>query len=93
MAIYAIIQQPSTHAEKLAPAIEAAFKGSILVVRDGVWLVAASGTAEDVSNKIGIITTEESGAAIVLEAASYFGRANPAIWSWIKANWEARPVG
>jgi len=33
------------------------------------------------------------GSAVVIEAASYFGRANPAIWSWIKTHWEGVEVG
>jgi Zn-dependent M28 family amino/carboxypeptidase len=92
MAIFAVIQQPGDNGTKLPDAVAAAYGQTSYVVQDGVWLVAGQGTAQDVSNKIGI-TDGAAGAAVVLEAASYFGRANPAIWSWIKANWEGPPIG
>ena len=93
MAIFALIQQPGANAEKLASAVGTTYVGANYPLGNGVWLVATSGTAEEVSNKLQITPNAEVGAAIVVEVASYFGRANPAIWSWIKANWEARPVG
>lgn len=95
MAIFAIIPQPGPHADKLAPAIIGAFPDAYLSIGSSVWLVAGSGTAQDISNRVGITGVEPNvvGSAVVIEAASYFGRGNPAIWSWIKANWEARPVG
>jgi hypothetical protein len=93
MAIFAVIQQPGANAEKLAPAVAAVYAGANYPLGNGVWLVPTSGTAEEVSNKLGITPEATVGAAVVIEVASYFGRANPAIWSWIKANWEARPVG
>lgn len=93
MAIFAIIQQPGANAEKLQSAVEAAFPATMYPIGAGVWLVAGAGTAQDVANRIGVTPDGASGSAIVLEAASYFGRANPAVWSWIKSNWEARAVG
>lgn len=58
----------------------------------GAWLVSAQGTAKDVSDAVGI-TTGAAGSAIVVEVASYYGRANPAIWSWVKVKWEGPPNG
>lgn len=92
MAIFAIIKQPGPNGERLENAIHAAFPSTVYNLSASSWLVAASGTAKDVSDKIGI-TGGESGSAIVTETASYYGRANPAIWTWIKTNWEGPPIG
>jgi hypothetical protein len=93
MAVFAIIHQPGAPVEKLANAITAAYADSNLPLGNGAWLVAGPGTAQDVAGKLGVAPGNEAGSAVVVEAASYFGRANPAIWSWITANWGARPVG
>ena len=53
------------------------------------WLISAKATAKDVSDKLQI-TDGTSGAALIIEMASYFGRANRAIWTWIKNNLEAK---
>jgi len=92
MAIFAIIPQPSANAAKLAPKILATFP-THLAIGSGGWLVASTGTAQEVANKLQIVDDDSNGAAMVLEVASYFGRANPSIWSWIKTNWERPTVG
>ncbi|MEO8925901.1 MAG: hypothetical protein ABI306_01945 [Caulobacteraceae bacterium] len=91
MAIFAIISQPSPNGEKLAGAIKAAFDDAVYDVGNGVWLVSGRGPAREISDRIGI-TNGENGSGIILELASYFGRANPAIWTWIQANWETSAV-
>lgn len=58
----------------------------------GAWLVAGQGTAQDVSNRIGI-TDGHVGSALVVEASSYYGRASPDVWSWVKSNWEGAAIG
>lgn len=93
MAIFAVIQQPGPTPERLLPAISKAYADGHYPVAPGVWLVSDSGTAVDVSNRIGITPETDAGSAMVLEVGSYYGRANPAIWSWIKANWEGAPIG
>ena len=93
MAIFTIIAQAGDNSEKLAPAIIAQFPSDNLYVAPGpTWLVAFKGTAEELSAKLGI-TDGTGGAAIVLQVASYFGRTNPAIWTWIKTKWEATSGG
>jgi hypothetical protein len=64
------------------------------------WLVVNVGAAFDVCRKLGLVKSIDEpdadpilGSAVVIEAASYFGRANPAIWSWIKTHWEGVEVG
>jgi hypothetical protein len=92
MAIFAIISQPDPNAANLPARITAEFPAVNYPLGNGAWLVAGQGTAELVSARLGLTGTE-SGAAVVLEVASYFGRANPAIWTWIKTNWEGKPIG
>ena len=58
-----------------------------LKVREGVWLIADEGTAEDVSEKLGI-AAGQAGSAIILKASSYHGRTKTSTWDWIKAHWE-----
>lgn len=93
MAIFMITSQPGPNSEELAGAIaNAVGSENTFPLGNSSWLVSAQGTAQDLSNRIGI-TEGHAGSAIVIEAASYYGRANPAIWSWIKANWEGAPLG
>lgn len=88
MAIFAIIPQPNPQAQRLGPAIIAQFESANYLVDGGHgWLIAANKTAQEVSDMLGI-TDGTNGAALVLEVASYFGRANPNAWTWIKLHWE-----
>ena len=91
MAIFAIMKQPGA-ADNVGLAVFTQYSTSSYVLSTEAWLVAAPSTASEVSDKLGI-TTGENGSAIIVEVASYFGRANPAIWTWIKANWEGAPIG
>jgi len=88
MAVFAIIVQPNANSEKLAPAISEHFKGANFQL-DGShgWLVSANKTAKEISETLGV-ADGSNGAAIIVEVASYFGRANPNTWSWLKQHWE-----
>ena len=88
MAIFAIIGMPSQNAAKLPSAVATKFADNHLQLTDRVWLVAHAGTAKELSDKLGV-TDGSNGSAVILEAASYFGRASNTIWSWIKTKWEA----
>jgi hypothetical protein len=93
MTVFVIIPQPNPNASRLPGAIKAAFPGpdAVYDLDEGKgWLVSSTGTAQSVSEKLGI-TTGENGGALVIEMASYFGRANPNIWSWIRSSLE-KPV-
>ena len=92
MAIFAIIKQPGANSDRLEGAIHEKYPGAVYGLDNGAWLVADTGTAKDVSDRL-MITGGENGSGIVVEFASYFGRANPAIWTWIKANWEGPVSG
>jgi len=88
MAIFAVIRQPAGDMGALGRAVQGAYPAKHYVLSDSAWLVAAQGTAIDVSEKIGL-GTHGANAGVVVEVGSYYGRANPAIWTWIKSNWEA----
>ncbi len=89
MTIFVVIPQLNPNATLLAGAIASAFpKDSYYTLDDGKgWLVSTTGTAQSLSEKLGI-TDGTNGAAIVMEMASYFGRANPNTWTWIRSSLE-----
>lgn len=91
MAVFAIIKQPGTNSTKLGPEIAKTYPLHHYDLGSGVWLVAAVGTARDVSDRLGI-SKGVNGSAVVVEAASYYGNANPAIWTWIQSNWSVGNV-
>lgn len=62
------------------------------VLDENNWLISFSGTARELSDRLGI-SDGERGSGVVTEVASYSGRANPAVWTWIKVQWEGRAVG
>lgn len=88
MAIFAVIPTPNPNGAKLGSIIADQFSDANYPM-DGEhgWLVSANLTAKALSDTLGI-TDGSNGSALVLEVASYFGRANPNIWSWIKLHWE-----
>lgn len=88
MTIFVIIAQPNPHSPKLPGAIQTSFPDGFIQLSDDAWLVASSGSASALSDKLGI-SNGENGAAVVMEMAGYYGRASTNIWSWIKEKWEA----
>jgi hypothetical protein len=92
MPIFVIIAQKGQNSVRLPAAIVEQFAEKYLQIQEDVWLVAANGTARQLSDKL-LITKGENGSAVVVEVASYFGRANNDIWSWIKSNWESTADG
>jgi hypothetical protein len=93
MAIFVVIPQPNPNTPKLPAAITDQFSTgqSFIGLEDNRgWLISTTGTAQGLSEKLGV-TNGNNGAAVIFEIASYFGRANPNIWSWIKEKLEAPP--
>lgn len=88
MAVFTVIAQPGANAGKLPAAIAQVFPNSHYALSNQAWLVAGAGSAQDISNKLGI-SEGENGNGIVLQISGYFGRSNPNIWAWIKENWES----
>jgi hypothetical protein len=85
MAIFLVIPQPNPNTEKLGGAITGSFGdvNALSLEDEKGWLISTEGTAQQLSEKLGV-TSGANGAAVIVEMASYFGRANPSIWSWIK---------
>jgi len=54
----------------------------------GQWLIAADGTAKDISDRLGISSEkpDDIGPAIVLAIVGYWGRESNNVWEWIAAN-------
>ncbi|MGB7912449.1 MAG: hypothetical protein WCF59_09515 [Desulfobaccales bacterium] len=89
MSIFAIIS-PQESNDKLEAAIKALIpENNIFKVFSNQWLVCAGGTSQELSIKLGINKddADNTGPAIVVSVASYWGRANPQIWEWIGINW------
>jgi hypothetical protein len=60
---------------------------SLYKLNDSAWLVSDNATSEEVSRKIGL--SETGGlSGLVMSAGSYFGRASPNLWEWIKNKWD-----
>lgn len=92
MPVFTVIRQSDPN-EALASAITQEFPETHYDLGRGVWLVSGSGTAQEISDKLKITPDGATGTGIVIEAASYYGRANPAIWTWIKNQWVGSPNG
>jgi hypothetical protein len=86
MAIFAILT-PEEDAG-LMTTLESVYPNKHLKVGHGQWLVASQGTAAEVSNALGI-SDGKNGTGIVVAVSGYYGRADPNVWEWIKANWVA----
>jgi hypothetical protein len=87
MAIFLLSQTSLVDTAKLADKLQALFPDEHYMAGAGAWLVSAEGTAQNLSQELGISEGEIT-SVIVAEIASYHGRADPAIWSWIKDKWE-----
>lgn len=93
MSIFAVIQQNARgEAGTLEVAVRTSGHPSYPVQAD-VWLIMFPGTAQALCDELGITPEGSNGTAVVLEVSSYYGRANPAIWSWLKQNWQGTLLG
>lgn len=88
MSVFVVIGQQGANAEKLPAAITTEFATANYPLGNRVWLVAGVGTAHEISTQLGI-SDGSSGPGVVLQVDTYYGRANPSIWSWIKEHWES----
>jgi len=69
-----------------------------LAITETQFLISSSGTAIDISAKLGISdpnnpSAPPTGTAIIFATSTYYGRASTNIWDWIKAKLEAPPSG
>jgi hypothetical protein len=89
MAVFAIIPQPNPGNPKMGQAVSELFKDANIALDGGSgWLVSGETTAQEIAKKLHILDDSANGAAVIVEVASYFGRANPNIWSWMKTAME-----
>lgn len=86
MTIFAIFRV--SHPDKMRDALARVFPNNHLQVKDDEWLLSASGTARDVSDKLGVTPGNDTGGAIIFSMANYYGRSDTQIWEWIKAKAE-----
>lgn len=87
MSVFAIIS-PMASNPKLETKIQELYPKDYYKLFENQWMVCSGGTAQELSEKLEINKEEgNTGPAIVFSVASYWGRANPNIWEWIKVNW------
>jgi hypothetical protein len=80
----------ATSPEAMGASVRRNFPNNFLEVQSDEWLISASGTAKDVSDRLGLTPSASSvGTAIVFSMANYYGRAPTEIWEWIKAKAES----
>ena len=91
MTIFAVLM-PVTQPALIAR-ITAEYGTNALQVTDTQWLVSGTGTAQDVSKKLGVYDTAQpsaasTGNAIIFATSGYFGRAPSNIWEWLRVQLE-----
>lgn len=94
MPIFVLLPQNDVAQQNLPGAVARAYPEANKKLANHNWMVAGKGTAQEVSAKLGITDPKDPaasavGTVMVLEIASYYGRATTDIWDWVKAKWEA----
>lgn len=87
MAIFLLAQTDLANTVELKDRLENLYPNDHYDMGLASWLVSTDDTAEGLSTKLGIKDGEIT-SVVIAEVASYHGRANPAIWSWVKDKWE-----
>jgi hypothetical protein len=90
MNVFAVIALSDSSIEPIRTAVAAQFPENYLEAGRLLWLIADSGTAQSVSNQLGI-ATGTLGSVVVIAFSGYYGRAPVNIWEWIKSKAEAPP--
>lgn len=93
MAVFAVIHQPDGDPGTIDAALNKKFKDNVFRLTGDAWLVAAKGTAKEVSEDIGFGNSGGPGSAIVIELGSYFGYTQKNVWEWISKKWEESEDG
>jgi len=86
--LFAVVGDPGN--APLEAAIIGHFPTDHISFGAGRWFVVTTGTAKDLSDKLGI-TDGASGAAVVLAVSGYYGRTSSQIWEWIAAK-NGKPI-
>lgn len=86
MTIFMLVCDKASGAEGTMAEALAASDLPHLAVAPNAWLVADAGTAKQLGDRIGL-SSGTRGTGIISEVGSYWGRAEPSVWSWIKQHW------
>jgi hypothetical protein len=81
--LFAVLADPQNLV--LERAITSAVPGEYIQIRPGQWFVVSTGTARELSDKLGVTPGNASGAAVIVAVSGYYGRASTEIWEWVKA--------
>ncbi len=88
MAIFVVFRVKASACMRAA--IARTYPENSLDLGNNEWLISTKGTPKTVSDSLGITSNPDTiGAAIVFSVDSYFGRASPEIWEWIKRKSQA----
>lgn len=96
MTIFAVLMPIPQQA--LVEEITKSFPEDYLSLNETQYLISTRGTVVELATKLGIYDEKQpekpaTGVAVLLTISSYFGRASPTIWDWIKAKLESPPSG
>jgi hypothetical protein len=96
MTVFAVLMP--TPEPAIVARIEQFFPFEYLKLSDTQYLISSSGTAIELSAKLGVYDINDSGKpatgnAVILATSSYFGRAPTTVWDWMKAKLESPPRG
>ena len=89
MNVFAIIRVQNE--AKMKAALEEHFSKNFHDLGNKTWLVASSGSAKELSDKLGVTAADDStptGPAIIVRFEDYFGRGPRPTWDWIKEKLE-----
>lgn len=70
--------------QRIGAAIESVFADNFFRLSNGQWFVSTHGTAQQLSDRLGI-SDGSNGGGVVVTVASYWGRSNPDLWPWLAA--------
>lgn len=91
MSIFVVsIVNPSGLAGSIASSVET-FGQPFMKISDTTYLLSHDGAARQLADDLGV-TAGNKGTAIVTEVASYWGRGDPGIWTWMEAHWGKRSL-
>lgn len=87
MSIFLVVVTEVTRVEQAQAKVLSLYSERHLRVTADSWLIAGNGTAQKLSDNLGI-TDGSVAPGLVVSVGSYFGRASPTIWEWMIARWE-----
>ncbi len=78
----------------LVAAIKEKFPNNYYQITPTQWIISARGTAQQLSDLIGVTGEEKPiGLAVILAIAGYWGRASTDLWEWMRVKTEEKANG